>query len=155
VDNSVDMARDHRRGCSHPGLGVRIRPQRSGAQSVRRADDDGIGPIEARVSPPVRLFRRRCANRRRPSVAIAIPAIQSTTTIHLNSSDAFLYIFYAIQSGRYCLLRCEKSYEVYHAYCWMMMEIPMDWLFTDENIAASIVVAGFCLFSIAMCLVAR
>jgi hypothetical protein len=32
---------------------------------------------------------------------------------------------------------------------------PMDWLFTDENVATAVVVAGFCLFSITMCLFAR
>jgi hypothetical protein len=37
----------------------------------------------------------------------------------------------------------------------MMTETPMDWLFTDENMATAIVIAGFGLFSLASCLTAR
>jgi hypothetical protein len=32
---------------------------------------------------------------------------------------------------------------------------PMDWLMTDENLATAIVLAGFCLFSLVMCRLAR
>ncbi len=35
------------------------------------------------------------------------------------------------------------------------MEKAMDWLFTDENLATAIVIAGCCLFSLTMCLIAR
>jgi hypothetical protein len=31
----------------------------------------------------------------------------------------------------------------------------MDWLLTDENMATAVVIAGFCLFSITLCLLAR
>jgi hypothetical protein len=37
----------------------------------------------------------------------------------------------------------------------MMTEIPMDGLFTDENIATGFVIIGFGLFAITLCLIAR
>jgi hypothetical protein len=36
-----------------------------------------------------------------------------------------------------------------------MMDKPMDWLCTDENIATAIVVVGFGVFTYAMYLIAR
>jgi hypothetical protein len=35
------------------------------------------------------------------------------------------------------------------------MDKPMDWLFSEENIATAVVVVCFCLFTIVLILVAR
>jgi len=35
------------------------------------------------------------------------------------------------------------------------MEKPMDWLFSEENMATAVVVASFCLFTIVLIFIAR
>jgi hypothetical protein len=51
---------------------------------------------------------------------------------------------------------CAKVLRLYHLRVMSLRDGgTMDWLLTEENLATALVVAGFCLFSYVMCLLAR
>jgi hypothetical protein len=71
------------------------------------------------------------------------------------SFEAHSRIFFTIVSGRLPLFKVCKIPPALSSSSRVTMEKPMDWLFTDENLATAIVIVGFCLFVVVLILLAR
>jgi hypothetical protein len=108
----------------------------------QRAPVSGIGPETTHRSV---LRSLRTANRRLPPIEIAGP----------RSFESHSHIFFTVISGRLPPFKVCKISPALSSSSRVTMEEPMDWLFTDENIATAIVIVGFCLFLVVLVLLSR